>query len=452
LLVTAATKTDAGSSIVIIGGGAAGGVVLLLILVILIVVCIKQRKGGYQDNKDTVYDDVLGGDCKDERSLVYTNLSGSRSADSCQDDKATVYDDVVGAGVEGDKSELQSSTVIANPAYENSVICEKDTQKTIARKENPSYENLSKPTSVVQPVQRTANTKEETAKDQDVAINQKGDDDSLGVAIIVQSESDGYDAVGLGTNGSNKGINKELSNGEPSPSLLTDKVSGTFAANESKNPKYPADDDLTTIPPTETCSCGTLDVTRPIRRKTDHGQSAVPSETEYSYARPDVKRTLEVSFDRLEVGPAVTEKGEDGVFQDRIGDRKKHSYTTVEHDSLKSNDNVYARPDVKKTSPDRFAVGNDEYTVPAKRVPPNPAKKPLKDDVQSATPVGFTVNKAEYAVSSVISMDPRRENDRGFDESPDRSQSGEYQNTLSVKSESLSSGAKKVENSLISSN
>ena len=198
------------------------------------------------------------------------------------------------------------------------------------------------------------------------------------------------------------------------------------------------------------------------------GQSTVPPETEYAYARPDVKRPTEISSDCLMIGPAVTARqGEDGGIQDRVGDQE---------------DDSYAVPDQVKSNNDRIVVGKDEYaesakriTLPragqadkpiAKRVPSNPlrhytegedqyavtAKKPSspsKKGVQSSTiaPERFTVNESEYAVSSKQSKNPKRDHDRGSDVQPEHYLGGEDQYAVSGKSRSLPRSTKKAEDS-----
>jgi hypothetical protein len=426
-------------------------------------------------------------------------------------------------GSQSDKSPLQSSTVIANPTYENRGASAKDTGNTndgnedttyenaISPKQDTSYENVNKPTAVIHPVQQTSYAKEETTDFNQYASLSRPTDNCLAITIAVRSE--GYDVLGVGDNGSNKA---ETSNGEPSPRPPSDGDASTYAEVENKNPNVSADV-RTTVPPADNeYSYATPDVKRPIRQSlllakeeeneyaaTDgpessgyeevvisapektqstgtgkdvylepaqerQTQSAVPPVTsEYSYARPDVKRPMTVDSDRLVIGPVVTKrKEEDGDVQDPEDD----SYAVP--DLLKNTDSIYATPDVKKPSPERFVVGNDEYAVSAKRItlprtgqadkpavkriPSNPlrhydegedqyavaVKKPspaLKEAVESPStaPDRYTVNESAYAVSSKLTGSLKRDRDRGAGVPPEPYLGGEDHYAVSTKSKSL---------------
>ena len=445
-----------------------------------------------------------------------------------------VYDVCVSvAGSDEDKSTLQSSTVISNLAYENTAVCGNDIENTDGGKEDASYDAINKPTAVVQPVKRATDAKDETIEANQYAVLNHTADKPL--ATTIAERSYGYDVLGVGTDGSDKRRSAKLSDGKH-PSLPADGDDGTYAVPEDKKPNVSADV-RTTMPPAENeYSYATPDVKRPIHaslmhvtegenavtdqqvnpqpsgyeevvisapehnqpnsegegvysdpvqeRKISSGPSAVPPGTEYSYARPDVKRPTAISSDRLVIGPAVTERREeDGGVQDRIGDQEDYPYAVP--DQVTNTGHLYATPDIQKAgskAPDRVVVGKDEYAVSAKRitlpragptdksvakrVPSNPLQhytegedqyavggkkpsSPSKGDVQSPSIAQdrFTVNESEYAVSSKQSKDPKRDRDRGSGVLPEHYMSGENQYAVSGKSRSLPRRTKKDEDS-----
>ena len=151
----------------------------------------------------------------------------------------------------------------------------------------------------------------------------------------------------------------------------------------------------------------------PDERKTKGtDETAVPSMTEYSYARPDSIRPMKISSDRLVAGAAVTERREEDEKQPGDGENpyslpdETKPKKVQEEPSLPPSDEEYsyAKPDVRRpvlVAPDRLVMGKDRYALPNKQ-----ATRSQSDAMDKSTatrqpsnpPKRYTAGEGQYAV------------------------------------------------------
>ena len=149
------------------------------------------------------------------------------------------------------------------------------------------------------------------------------------------------------------------------------------------------------------------------RKMKGTGQTAVPSMTEYSYARPDSTRPMEILSDCLVLGTAVTARREEDEKQPGDGENPYSLPDETKPKEVRDGplsfpptnaEYSYANPDMKRpvlVAPDRFAVGKDLYALPNKQATHSQSDAADKSNTTrqpSNPPKRYTAGEDQYAV------------------------------------------------------